>query len=64
MEERNARGIWVKQKKELSGRFERRWESIITIEERESVYMDWTEMAQDWSRWGALVKMIMNRRVS
>jgi hypothetical protein len=24
MEERNARGIWVKQKKELSGRFERR----------------------------------------
>ena len=43
----------------------RRWEDNIKMDLQEvgCRVMDWTDLAQDWERWWALVKAVMNLRV-
>jgi len=47
------------------GRHRRRWENNIKMDLQEvgCVGMDWIELAQDGSRWRALVNAVMNLRV-
>jgi hypothetical protein len=48
------------------GRPRRRWEDNIKMDLQEVGYgdIDWIELAQDKGRWRALVKAVMNYRVS
>ena len=47
------------------GRPRRRWEDNMKTDllELECGGLDWTELAQDWDSWRALVNAIMNLRV-
>jgi hypothetical protein len=52
--------------KRALGRPRRRWEDNIKMDLQEVGYggMDWSELAQDRNRWGALVNAAMNLRGS
>ena len=41
------------------GKRRRRWEDNIKMDLRDGC-MDWIDLAQDWSRWRALVNAVMN----
>jgi late competence protein required for DNA uptake (superfamily II DNA/RNA helicase) len=47
------------------GRPRRRWQDNIKMDLRKvgCRIMDWIELAQDWDRWRALVRAVMNLRV-
>ena len=49
----------------LHGRPRRRWEDNIKMDLQEVGRGDmaWTNLAQDWDRWRALVNAVMNSRV-
>jgi hypothetical protein len=67
-EKRNAYRIFVAKPegKGPLGRPRRRWEDNIRMDLREIRWcgMDWIDLAQDRDQWRALVKTVMNLRVS
>jgi hypothetical protein len=67
-EKRNAYRILVgnPEGKRPIGRPRRRWEDNIRMDLREIRWggMDWINLAQDRDQWRALVKTVMNLRVS
>jgi hypothetical protein len=66
-ENRNAYRILVgkPEGKRPLGRHRHRWEDNIRMDVREIGWsgMDWTDLAQDWDKFKALVNTVMNLRV-